>query len=100
MKSTRVIRPVKTDDLNASQISEILDQEEGDDIYLDDFDRKNQTLTFIPNIEKQFEILTQSSTKRTNKAGISSYKPAKRYANQKSLNESIDETIQKVKKNI
>jgi hypothetical protein len=80
-KTTAGIRQVKTlkpeDMMDASMISEILDQEEADDDleYLEDL-RSSQTLSFIPSIEKQFEILQQQqqTTKKTTKPGIAPYK--------------------------
>lgn len=60
----------------------------------DDFIGTNQkltsTLSYIPDIDKQFEILSQSNTKRTNKTGGSGAmgKSTQRYHKENSLNDS------------
>lgn len=40
------------------------DEDDYEEVLLDSIDRKSQTLTFIPSIEKSFEILQQTNNKK------------------------------------
>eukprot|EP00347_Sterkiella_histriomuscorum_P023965 403332771 len=83
----------KKNDLNESVYSQYLEEEE---LYGEDqsFDRKMNTMSMIPNIDQQFEILSQPNNKRTNKPSVAVKQQMNRHNQSISvLDQSVDSTF-------
>ncbi|CDW75947.1 UNKNOWN [Stylonychia lemnae] len=74
----KLVKKKIQNDLDSSLYSQYLQEE---DVFLDDYDKKMQTLTMMPNVEQSFEILQQSSTKKSTRPVLMS--------RNKQLNQSI-----------